>query len=141
MSQNSGAITSAEGGCFCGKVRYRVEGKPIGTMVCHCQSCRRIAASPTVAWLTFPIECFKVTQGEPTEFQSSDAVRRSFCPSCGSPLTCLNLTYRDTIDITTCSLDDPNAFPPTHHSWLSHDLAWVHFGDGLPTFPESRTTE
>lgn len=44
-----------------------------------------------------------------------------------------------TLDITACSLDDPNAFPPTHHSWLSHDLGWVRFGDGLPTFPQSRT--
>ncbi|MGH6961862.1 MAG: hypothetical protein ACREE7_15375 [Dongiaceae bacterium] len=53
------------------------------------------------------------------------------------------LTYRKTanpaaLDITTCSLDEPEAFPPTHHSWLSDDIGWVKFGDGLASFPESR---
>jgi hypothetical protein len=42
------------------------------------------------------------------------------------------------IDITTCSLDDPRSFAPTHHSWLSHDIGWLRFGDGLPAFQESR---
>jgi hypothetical protein len=40
--------------------------------------------------------------------------------------------------VTTCSLDDPNAFPPTHHSWLAHDLQRLRFGDGLPASRESR---
>jgi hypothetical protein len=42
------------------------------------------------------------------------------------------------VDITTCSLDDPELFPPTHHSWLTDDIAWIRFGDGLPTFREWR---
>jgi hypothetical protein len=44
----------------------------------------------------------------------------------------------DFVDVTTCSLDAPWAFPPTHHSWLSDDIGWVKFGDGLPTFQRSR---
>jgi len=39
---------------------------------------------------------------------------------------------------TTCSLDSPGAFSPTHHSWLSHGVEWVRFGDGLPTFQQWR---
>jgi hypothetical protein len=53
----------------------------------------------------------------------------------------LTYEHRDSVgfvDITTCSLDDPDFFPPTHHSWLGHDLIWVRFGDGLPTFQEWR---
>jgi len=34
---------------------------------------------------------------------------------------------------------DPEQFPPTHHSWLSDDLEWLRFGDGLPTFQQSRS--
>lgn len=127
-----------EGGCFCGAVRYRVEGKPSNTMVCHCQSCRRVAASPVVAWVTFDRKSFSLIKGQPSEFHSSDPVRRTFCPSCGTALTYEHTQHPTTIDITTCSLDDSNAFPPTHHSWLSHDLAWVRFGDGLPAFQEWR---
>jgi hypothetical protein len=125
-----------EGGCFCGAIRYRAEGKPSNTMICHCESCRRVAAAPAVPWLTFPIEAFRFTRGKPKEFSSSKSVRRGFCDSCGTMLTYRRIPEQ--IDVATCSLDDPNAFPPTHHSWLVDDLAWVKFGDGLPAFPESR---
>jgi hypothetical protein len=128
----------AEGGCICGAIRYRVRGRPSNTMICHCQTCRRVAASPVVAWVTFSKSEFQLVQGHPSEFRSSAPVRRSFCGSCGTQLTYAHDDSPATVDITTCSLDNPDAFPPTHHSWLSHDLAWVHFGDGLPTFAEWR---
>jgi hypothetical protein len=129
-----------EGGCFCKAVRYRVRGVPSNTMVCHCQSCRRIAAAPVVAWITFKKAEFELLQGEEalSSFSSSAPVRRRFCATCGTPVTYEHEKHLDTIDVTTCSLDDPAAFPPTHHSWLSHDVSWVRFGDGLPTFSEWR---
>lgn len=127
-----------EGGCLCGAIRYRASGEPTNSMVCHCRTCRRAAASPVVAWITFPKSRFEIIRGHPFEFHSSKAVRRTFCGSCGTPLTYERASNPASIDVTTCSLDDPGAFPPTHHSWLSHDLGWVCFGDGLPTFPQSR---
>lgn len=127
-----------EGGCVCGAIRYRVTGEPTNSMICHCQTCRRVAASPVVAWVTFPRAQFHLVQGRPSEFHSSEPVRRTFCAGCGTPLTYEHRDNVGFVDITTCSLDKPESFPPTHHSWLSHDLAWVRFGDGLPTFQESR---
>jgi hypothetical protein len=35
------------------------------------------------------------------------------------------------IDVTTATLDDPEAFPPTHHSWIEEGVRWIRFGDGL----------
>ena len=128
-----------EGGCFCGAIRYRVKGKPSNTMICHCRTCRRVAAAPALAWITLAKNQFELIRGRPSEFRSSDPVCRTFCAGCGTPLTYEHRRSPETIDVTTCSLDDPQAFPPTHHSWLSHDLTWVRFGDGLPTFRESRT--
>ena len=128
----------AEGGCLCGAVRYVAEGRPSNTMVCHCRTCRRAAGSPVVAWVTFPDAAFRFVKGAPSQFSSSAPVKRTFCGECGTPLTYRHDDSRQTVDVTACSLDDPNAFPPTHHSWLAHDLAWVRFGDGLPTFREFR---
>jgi hypothetical protein len=107
-------------------------------MMCHCQSCRRVAAAPVVAWVTFPLAQFQLLRGHPTEFDSSEPVRRTFCGACGTPLTYEHRDRAGFVDVTTCSLDDPSLFPPTHHSWLSHDVAWVRFGDGLPAFQQSR---
>jgi len=131
-------INVAEGGCICGAIRYRVSGQPTNSMVCHCQSCRRVAGAPVVAWVTFPTARFQLLRGQPSEFHSSEPVQRTFCAACGTPLTYHHGDSAGSIDITTCSLDNPDLFPPTHHSWLSHDLAWVRFGDGLPAFQEWR---
>ena len=38
------------------------------------------------------------------------------------------------IDLMTCTLDDPEAFPPAYHLWVSHKLTWVRLGDGLPAY-------
>jgi hypothetical protein len=127
-----------EGGCFCGAVRYEARGKPANTMVCHCLSCRRVAGAPVVAWLTFPETHFRITKGKPATFKSSAPVVRSFCPACGTGITYQRETNAGYIDVTTASLDDPNAYPPTHHSWLEDDIGWVKFADGLPVFQRSR---
>jgi len=127
-----------KGGCYCGAIRYEADGECTNTMVCHCQSCRRVAAAPVVAWVTFPAQGFRFTKGKPREFRSTAPVLRTFCGDCGTPLTYRNDRHPDTLDITTASLDAPERFPPTHHSWLGDDLAWVKFGDGLPAFQESR---
>jgi hypothetical protein len=127
-----------EGGCLCGAIRYRVRGAPSNSMICHCKTCRRAAGSPVVAWVTFSKENFEIVKGEANTYRSSEFVRRTFCPACGAPLTYEHADSPQSIDITTCTLDDPQSFPPTHHSWLSHDLSWIKFGDGLPTFREWR---
>jgi hypothetical protein len=130
--------TRAEGGCLCGAIRYRVTGKPTNSMVCHCRTCRRVAAAPVLAWLTFARADFELLRGTPAEFRSSPPVRRTFRARCGTPLTYEHDEEPGFVETTTCSLDEPDAFPPTHHSWLEHDLEWVRFGDGLPAFAESR---
>lgn len=126
------------GGCACGAMRYEVAGECSNSMVCHCRSCRRAAGAPVVAWVTFPTSGFRFTQGVPAQFHSSAPVVRTFCPACGTPLTYVHEKYAGVIDVTSCSLDEPGKFPPTHHSWLSHDVSWVRFGDGLPGFQEFR---
>lgn len=127
-----------EGGCYCGAIRYEADGECSNTMVCHCRTCRRVAAAPVVAWVTFASTKFRFTKGKPSEFRSTPAVVRTFCGNCGTPLTYRHDKQPGTLDITTASLDEPERFPPTHHSWLSHDLGWVKFGDGLPGFKAFR---
>ena len=126
------------GGCFCGAIRYSADVVPTNSMLCHCRTCRKVAGAPVVGWLTFPLENFRFTRGEPDEFASSPPVLRTFCRQCGTPLTYRSDAEPATLDVTTGSLDEPNAFPPTHHSWLVDDLKWVKFGDGLPGYPEFR---
>ncbi len=128
-----------QGGCLCGAVRYRVEGEPCDSGICHCRSCRRAASAPTLPFVTFPLDRFAFTQGEPGAFRSSPLVERSFCGRCGSPLTYRRDDDPGRIDVMTCSLDRPEAFPPGFHVWVSHKLAWECIADGLPAYATTRT--
>ncbi len=127
-----------EGGCFCGSVRYRSSSPPLGSLICHCNTCREIAAAPLVPWVTFRKADFSFVAGTPTTLRSSAIVVRTFCSACGTPLTYASDKDADEIDVTTCSLDDPNAYPATHHSWVSHDLSWIPSSDVLPAYPKSK---
>jgi hypothetical protein len=126
------------GGCHCGAIRYALASPPQASMICHCRTCRAVSGAPVLAWISTSVDNVIITQGEPARYASSSDVQRQFCATCGTQLTYIGPGYENAIDITTASLDDANAFPPTHHSWLSHDLTWLKFGDGLPTFPQSR---
>jgi len=123
-----------EGGCLCGAIRYGPRGAPTVSMICHCCTCRRAAGSPTVAWLTCSAENFSWMRGKPAAFASSPAVVRTFCASCGTPLTYTHAERPSEVDVTTCTLDNPEAFPPTYHAWVSHALAWVRCGDALTAY-------
>ena len=67
------------------------------------------------------------------------AVTRGFCGQCGSPLTYRNDAEPASIDVMTCSLDDPEAFAPGFHVWVGHKLAWERLADGLPAYETTRS--
>jgi hypothetical protein len=127
-----------EGGCFCGHVRYRTATTPFHETNCHCTICRRISAAPVVPWFSVPASELIFTSGEPARFQSSDHGTRSFCPRCGTPLTFQTTHAADEIDVTICSLDDPEAVVPKDHSYMRSRLSWVKLADNLPAFATTR---
>lgn len=128
-----------EGGCFCGFVRYRAGGKPFDSTSCHCTICRRTSGAPYVAWFSVKPADFQWLTGEPASFRSSDHATRTFCPRCGTPLTFVSTQAPQVVDVSTCSLDAPEAVPPADHTFVSARLPWVHLDDGLPAFPAKRT--
>lgn len=127
-----------EGGCFCGFVRYRAEGDTHDESNCHCSICRRTSAAAFVSWFSVPIERFRFTQGQPTSFRSSEHATRTFCPRCGTPLTFSSERSAAEVDVTTCSLDEPEAAAPKDHIHTSSRLRWVRLCDGLPEFSAQR---
>jgi hypothetical protein len=143
--QSVPSIESAEGdksmlrgGCLCGRIRYEVTGEPFHQTSCHCSMCRRAAGAPFVSWFSVrPAELHFVT-GQPARFRSSARATRSFCRDCGTQLTFQSDDLLDEIDITTCSLDNPDAEPPRDHTRVNSRLPWIRLCDGLAEYPEAR---
>jgi hypothetical protein len=117
--------TEIQGGCLCGAVRYRATGAPLQQCMCHCEDCRRACGAQSVAWITVPLDGFTWTQGEAAQFHSSPGVTRTFCGRCGTSLTYQHERRAQEVDITTGSLDDPEAFPPTRAVFAEQKLSWA----------------
>ncbi len=126
------------GGCYCGRIRYEAAGTPFHETNCHCSICRRTTGAPFVAWFTVHRSQFRFVSGEPTRFSSSPKGTRSFCPQCGTQLTFKHEDFSDEIDVTTCSLDAPDALPPKDHTRTRSKLSWIKLADRLVEYAESR---
>jgi hypothetical protein len=125
------------GGCLCGAIRYRFTNTPRALTLCHCRSCRLSAGAPAVAWLVLGSDDFTFTAGRPKVFRSSPGVLRSFCDRCGTSLTYQREGQTDTIDVTSATLDAPDAFAPTKEIWLEHKLRWMQANEALPHYAQT----
>jgi hypothetical protein len=125
------------GGCLCGQVRYRITIAPVEALYCHCRMCQRAHGAPVIAWLTVPIDAFKVTTGIPVAFRSSAKAFRHFCGRCGTPLTWREADDPRLIDISIASLDKPDAVAPTRHVWTDSRIPWFETADHLPRYPRN----
>ena len=63
---------------------------------------------------------------------------RSFCPHCGTQLTFQADDHPDEVDITTCSLDHPEAVPPRDHTYTSGKVQWIQLTDGLAHYAQTK---
>jgi len=130
-----------EGGCLCGAIRYRVTGEPIARTLCHCRSCRRATGGVNVAWAVFPAEDVALTRGEISEYSSSPGIYWGSCGTCGSLVAYRRDSRPEHRDITTATLDDPDAFPPTVEIWTGEKIGWEALNPDLPSKPRSSLNE
>ena len=126
------------GACLCGAVRYRFTLTASRPTICHCESCRRSAGAPIVTWVTVPVNALHMDGESLRVYPSSDRVERGFCCRCGTTLTYRHLDYPDTVDITTATLDDPEALPPDDQIWTVDRLSYMKHAEALPAYERTR---
>ena len=125
------------GGCLCGTIHWEASAPPRASVLCHCDTCRRATGSGAVGWLIFPRETFRFVAGQPGEYHTDTDADRTFCTSCGTPLTYHNQADRpNDMDVTTGSADDGDAFPPTRDVFVEEKLSWVATIGGTGTTGE-----
>lgn len=77
------------GGCFCGAVRYRIEGRLRDARSCHCSLCRKAFSAQASAYALLDAEAFSWVAGENllTRYVGRQGFGLQFCKLCGSTLT------------------------------------------------------
>jgi len=130
-------VSTTQGGCLCGAVRFRLEDAPIWVGHCHCESCRRNTGSLIATFVGFKQTQITYTQGERRIYVSSPGVRRGFCGECGTPLSYEADKFPDEIHLYICTLDDPERFIPQFHVFYAEHVSWFEVADDLPRHPRT----
>ena len=123
-----------EGGCLCGKVRYRISGKLLYVDHCHCSMCRRQHGAAFATYADFNSSDFEWVTGEELTkiFEPSADGGWCFCIECGSTLAG---TYDG--EITSVAMGtvegDPGARPGSH-IFVGSKASWYEISDALPQF-------
>ncbi|MET3600316.1 GFA family protein [Martelella mangrovi] len=108
------------GGCLCGKVRFRAQGKPERVGLCHCLDCRKFHGALFHASAIFTSDAVHI-DGETHAYQD-----RHFCPHCGSSV--FSCSDGET-EVNLGALDAPDQLAPTYELWTVRRESW------LPPFP------
>ena len=121
-----------DGGCLCGRVRYRIEGRLFNAGHCHCSMCRKQHGAAFSTYAQCNPEEFKWTTGASLvkTYETSPGNGWCFCTACGSSLAGTEngrITW-----ITLGSVDgDPGTRPATHE-FVGSKGCWHEITDTLP---------
>jgi hypothetical protein len=136
----SDAETPLEGGCACGRIRYRITRTPNTVAACHCRRCQYFAGGGPNYSIVVARGGLEITEGEPkqVELRADRGMRvdRFFCPDCGTHL------FSDTADrpytpVRVGTLDDPEPWAPKFHMWTEAAPAWHPIDSGRPQFDKA----
>ena len=115
----------AEGGCLCGRVRFRVSAPPLVTMACHCTGCQKLTSSAFSLSAAIPSEGFEVTQGEPVIGALHGVNRHFYCPWCMSWMFTRPGGMDWFVNVRATLFDDPSGLAPFVETWTREKLAWA----------------
>ena len=131
---------SVEGGCLCGKVRYKAKSIPKLQIVCHCTSCQKQSGSAFSTGALVPKADFELT-GETRTYRetaaSGNEISRIFCPNCGSTLYFEVVASPDAVVLQVGTADDRSWFRPRVNFWTERAHEWVAIDPDCKNFPRN----
>ena len=126
-----------DGGCLCGRVRYRCMVRPVHTFYCHCSDCQKETGGPFAMEVYVPATSIAI-EGPLNKYtrigESGMQVHRNFCSNCGTVVLTEFDVAPDYVCLKACSLDDPSWLKPEFHLYVSSRQPWNAISDGLPQY-------
>lgn len=131
----------AEGGCSCGRVRYRLNRAPMFVHCCHCSWCQRGSGSAFAINALIEADCVELLQGQVevinTPTASGKGQKISRCPVCKDTVWSNFSGAGNAVHFVRAgTLDAPGSCPPDIHIFTSTKLPWLALTDGKPVMEE-----
>jgi len=132
-------LASYTGGCHCGDVKFKAEGKPNAVVNCHCSVCRRIHSATYAPLVVYDTEKLTVTKGaDKLAKYVTGKEDRYFCKRCASKIySQLNHLKCRAAFLQNFDGHGPDGkirseFKPQFHIFYGSGTIDVH--DGLPKY-------
>jgi hypothetical protein len=126
-----------QGGCACGRVRYRLTSAPLFVNCCHCLSCQRETGSAFAINALIETDRIEVSGSAPVAVavptDSGNPQRIYRCESCQvavwSQYSSPKLRF-----VRVGTLEEPLALTPGAHIYIRSKVPWVTLPAGVPAF-------
>ena len=123
------------GGCLCGRVRFRIDARPLAMRMCWCRLCQYLAVGNASVNLVFPSNAIRI-EGElkdyPSVAESGRRMHRRFCPNCGTQLFSEAEERPHLIIVRNGALDDTALLKPDATIWTAQAPDWAWIDETLP---------
>ena len=133
--------TPLEGGCRCGRVRYRASlDKLPNAYACHCLDCQTWSGSAFSTQFVLPEEQL-VVAGEPAVFELTSSTsgrtsRQRACPICFSRVYNTNSARPGLAVVRAGTLDRSDQLTLVAHIWTKRKLGGINIPDGVASWEE-----
>ena len=125
------------GECFCGEIKYRVNGVLRDARSCHCSRCRKAFSSQASAYALVEPEEFEWLSGESllTSYIGKHGFGLQFCSNCGSTLCGI---FNNTVHGVTlgCVNGDPK-IEIGRHIYVGSKASWEVIPEGVVQYQEA----
>jgi len=118
-----------EGGCRCGRLRFRVTKAPWMEAACHCLGCQRMTGSAFSTTLILPADGFAVIAGETVIGGAhGPEIDHHHCDWCKSWVFTRPRADLGFVNIRATMLDDARWFAPWMETQTADKLPWAETG-------------
>ena len=130
-----------EGGCTCGNIRYRLNGRPMIVHACHCSWCQRETGTVHALNALYEFDRVEHLGAEPeivdTPSASGKGQRIARCPVCKVAVWSNYPGSGPAVRfVRVGTLDEPDAMPPDIHIFTMSKQPWVVLPQGATAVPE-----
>ena len=138
-------MSTLEGGCLCGKVRFKAHKPPVRTFACHCTFCQRVTGSAFYAESIFEVDSIEFNSGDLSRYEHvSDTSRKKvvveFCSNCGTTVGLSFERWPTMRAISRGCYDNPNAAEISSHIWTRSAQTGVVLPALVDCFSEGRAS-
>lgn len=124
------------GACFCGGIKYQIDGELTDPRSCHCSRCRKAFSAQASAYALVGAGTFSWMQGADllTSYVNVRGEGLQFCKTCGSTLC--GVVGGEVHGVTLGCVDGDPKLKLARHIFVGSKATWEEIAEGVPQYEE-----